>query len=176
VSQGNNFGIGMITATDTDNTIQDNEVVGNTNGIFLAAGVQGNTITGNTIIGNPPMQVDVDHSSNPGYDIKNMATAGANTITGNLCVTSLNAPCATAPSAPTGSGTENLLEASVCGTGINIRACRETTSVWNAHLTKISPAAKPLENADDTELITAHEYILLRGMAGIDSAGKEKLR
>jgi parallel beta-helix repeat protein len=98
VAQGNNFGIGLVSATDTDNTIEDNEIVGNTNGIFLSTGVQGNTIRGNMILGNPPRQVVADHAANSGYDIKNMS-AGANTFDGNVCVTGLNAPCPAKPSA-----------------------------------------------------------------------------
>ena len=83
----------MVVATNTDNTIEDNEVVGNTNGIFLTTGVRGNTIRRNTIVGNPPVQVAVDHTANSGFDIKNLADAGANNFVGNICVSSLNAPC-----------------------------------------------------------------------------------
>jgi len=83
----------VVAAADTDNTIEANEIVGNANGIFLTAGVQGNTIRRNTIVGNPPVQVAVDHTANSGFDIKNLADAGANTFLGNICVTSLNAPC-----------------------------------------------------------------------------------
>ena len=69
------------------------------NGIFLTAGVQGNAIRGNIIVGNPPVQVAVDHTANSGFDIKNLADAGANTFEGNVCVTSINAPCpSTGPS------------------------------------------------------------------------------
>jgi hypothetical protein len=63
------------------------------NGIFLTAGVQGNAIRGNIIVGNPPVQVAVDHTANSGFDIKNLADAGANTFEGNICVSSVNAPC-----------------------------------------------------------------------------------
>jgi parallel beta-helix repeat protein len=93
VAQGNNFGIGLVAATDTGNVIEDNTVVGNSNGIFLAAGVQGNVIRRNLIVGNPPVQVDLDHASASGVDIKNLADDGANTFRGNRCLTSVNAPC-----------------------------------------------------------------------------------
>jgi hypothetical protein len=63
----------------------------------LTTGVQGNTIRGNIILGNPPVQVAVDHATNIGYDIKNMST-GTNTFDGNVCVTGLNAPCPAKPS------------------------------------------------------------------------------
>jgi len=92
VAQGSNFGIGLIAANDTGNVIEDNTVVGNSNGIFLAAGVQGNVFLRNLIVGNAPVQVEVDHPSG-GVDIKNLADDGANTFRGNVCLTSVNAPC-----------------------------------------------------------------------------------
>jgi hypothetical protein len=73
--------------------IEENTVVANTNGIFLAAGVQGNVIRWNLIVGNPPVQVALDNPSASGVDIKNMANDGANTFRGNICLTSVNAPC-----------------------------------------------------------------------------------
>jgi parallel beta-helix repeat protein len=91
--QGSNFGIGLINAGDTGNVIEENTAVGNTNGIFLAAGVQGNVIRRNLIIGNPPVQVAVDNPSTNGVDIKNLADDGANTFRNNICLTSVNAPC-----------------------------------------------------------------------------------
>lgn len=90
----NNFGIGLPAAVDTDNIIEDNEIVGNSNGIFITSGVQGNTFRRNTILGNPPVQIAVDHTTNPGFDIKNLGDNGVNTFEGNLCMTSVNAPCA----------------------------------------------------------------------------------
>ena len=68
--------------------------MGNTNGIFLTDTVQGNIIRRNLFEGNPPVQVDLDHAAGVGYDIKSLAPAGANTFSGNVCLTSLNAPCA----------------------------------------------------------------------------------
>jgi parallel beta-helix repeat protein len=82
-----------VTASDTGNVIEDNTVVGNSNGIFLAAGVQGNTFRRNLVVGNPAVQVDLDHPDVSGVDIKNLADPGANTFTGNICVTSVNGPC-----------------------------------------------------------------------------------
>jgi len=93
VEQGNNFGIGLVTASDTGNVIEDNAVLGNSNGIFLAAGVAGNTIRRNLIVGNTPVQVSLDHPSASGVDIKNLADDGANLFRGNRCLTAINAPC-----------------------------------------------------------------------------------
>ena len=92
-AQGYDFGIGLVNAAVTDNVIEDNTAVGNANGIYLAAGVQGNIIRGNLVTGNPAVQVAVDHTADAGFDIKNLATAGANTFEGNTCLTSVNAPC-----------------------------------------------------------------------------------
>ncbi len=39
------------------------------------------------------MQVALDYTANGGFDIKNLADAGANAFEGNICVTSVNAPC-----------------------------------------------------------------------------------
>ncbi len=68
MEQGNNFGIGLVSASDTGNVIEENTILGNTNGVFLAPGVAGNVI-------------------------KNLADKGANTFRGNRCLTSINAPC-----------------------------------------------------------------------------------
>jgi parallel beta-helix repeat protein len=92
-AQQNNFGIGLENAGTNDNIVEDNTVIGNTNGLYMTAGVQGNIIRRNLLEGNPPVQVAVDHSANIGFDIKNLADPGANIFVGNICATSLNAPC-----------------------------------------------------------------------------------
>ena len=73
--------------------VEENTAGGNTNGIYLAAGVKGNTIRRNFIVGNPSVQVSVDHTSTSGWDIKNLADDGANTFTRNVCLTGVNARC-----------------------------------------------------------------------------------
>jgi parallel beta-helix repeat protein len=89
----------LVTALDTGNVVEDNIIAGNTNGIFLAAGVQGNIFRRNTITGNSPVQVSLDSPTSSGFDIKNLAAPGANTFVGNTCLTSVNAPCpSTGPS------------------------------------------------------------------------------
>jgi hypothetical protein len=69
--------------------------MGNTNGIvILAAGAQGNLILRNLVIGNPPVQVRVDHPTTTGVDIRNLAApADGNTIQDNVCLTAQNADC-----------------------------------------------------------------------------------
>jgi len=91
--QGNNFDIGVEGTGTNDNVVEENIAFGNSNGLFLTAGVQGNIISGNLFIGNPSVQVSVDHIPDNGFDIKNLATAGDNTFRGNTCFTSMNAPC-----------------------------------------------------------------------------------
>jgi hypothetical protein len=150
--------------------------VGNTNGVFLAAGVQGNTIRGNVITGNPPVQVAIDHSSNTGYDIKNMAAADANTFDGNLCVTGLNAPCPLVPPIEN-SSLAAALEASVCGVRLRSPLCRAPVSAWNDHLVhEIRVGAKPLMTGDRIQLMTAGEYVQARAAAGIERNVEENRR
>jgi parallel beta-helix repeat protein len=83
----------MTAATATGNVIEENTSVGNSNGIYLPAGVQGNTVRRNVLLGNPPVQVAVDHAADTAFDIKNLATPGANVFDNNVCLTALNAPC-----------------------------------------------------------------------------------
>lgn len=71
-------------------------VVGNANGITLVAGVQGNVILRNLVVGNPPIQVSVNNPDTAGVDIRNQATPGSNTLAGNVCLTAVNAPCSSA--------------------------------------------------------------------------------
>lgn len=92
-AQGNNFGIGLESTDTNDNIVEDNTIVGNTNGLFMTATVQGNVIRRNVIIGNPPVQMGLDHTANNGFDIKNLAQPGQNSFTGNACLTAMNAPC-----------------------------------------------------------------------------------
>jgi parallel beta-helix repeat protein len=76
-----------------DNVIEDNTLVGNTNGIVLVPGVEGNVIRHNIVAGNPPVQVSAAFPATDGVDIRNQATPGANTIDDNFCLTSINAAC-----------------------------------------------------------------------------------
>ena len=93
-AQGANFGIGLPNPVDAENIVEDNIIVGNANGIFMNTGVHGNVIQGNLIVGNPPLQVAIDHPDANGFDIKNLGPDdGTNTFRGNTCLTAMNAPC-----------------------------------------------------------------------------------
>jgi parallel beta-helix repeat protein len=73
--------------------IEDNTLVGNTNGILLNAGVERNTIRRNVVTGNPALQISVDYASNPGVDIRNLSGNETNTFQSNICLTGVTAPC-----------------------------------------------------------------------------------
>lgn len=84
----------MVAPGTNDNVIIDNIISGNTNGIVLVAGVEGNVILRNLVVGNPPVQVSASNPGTVGADIRNLAAPGANTLEGNICLTALNAACA----------------------------------------------------------------------------------
>jgi Right handed beta helix region len=92
-ARDNNFGIGLLSAGTNDNVVENNAVGGNTTGLLMSAGVQGNVIRRNLIVGNPPVQLSVENPSTTAVDIQNAAADGANTFEGNICLTSVNAPC-----------------------------------------------------------------------------------
>lgn len=63
-------------------------------GLRLFPGATGNLIRKNLVLGNPGVETSVDHpSATQGFDIRNLATPGANVFIGNTCDTSVNAPC-----------------------------------------------------------------------------------
>jgi putative cofactor-binding repeat protein len=67
--------------------------VGNTNGLYLAAAVEGNIVRRNLFVSNPSVQMAVDHTGTSSFDIKHLADPGKNVFTGNVCMTGMNAPC-----------------------------------------------------------------------------------
>jgi hypothetical protein len=90
------FGLGLLGGV-TDNFIEENVVTGNVTGVRIVATAVRNVFRGNVIAGNPPILVANNAPDNAasGFDILNLAPAGANTFENNTCVTSTNAPCAT---------------------------------------------------------------------------------
>jgi parallel beta-helix repeat protein len=86
------FGIGIV-ATASGNLIEENAVMGNTNGIYLAANTRDTTVRQNTAVGNPGIQVGNSQLSSRAVDILNLAPTGANRFERNVCITSVNAPC-----------------------------------------------------------------------------------
>jgi parallel beta-helix repeat protein len=124
LAQGNNFGIGLEGAGTNNNVVEENTILGNSNGLFLAAAVLGNVIRGNLITGNPSVQVSTDNPSGSGLDIKNLTPAGANAFVGNTCVTAVNAPCPSVGPSLTASPNPIPVAAGAIG--------GQTTLSWNA--------------------------------------------
>jgi parallel beta-helix repeat protein len=160
----------MPASIDTDNTVEENEIVGNANGIFIAPGVQGNTFRANTIVGNPPVQVAVDHTDNMGYDVKNLADDGANIFHDNICLTAINAPCPALSPHPNSSIADQL-QFSGCATHPPASSCRLTVGEWDHYLTiKVSPGARPLGIGDRFQRMTVQQYLQSRIAAGFGSS------
>jgi parallel beta-helix repeat protein len=119
-----NFCIGVEGTGTNNNVIEENIALGNSNGLYLTAGTQGNIIHGNTLTGNPAVQTDVDHPSDSGVDILNLANGGDNAFVGNVCMTSVNAPCSTlAPSLTASPNPIPIAVGAILG---------QTTINWNA--------------------------------------------
>lgn len=141
--------------------------MGNANGIYLTSGVQGNTIRGNTLVGNPPVQVATDHTTNTGYDIKSQADIGANTFDSNVCISGLNAPCPAA-SPDANSQLADELQAVACGTYPPKPSCQWNVSQWNWFLVnKINASAPVLVLGDGTQMMTVQQYLQARAAAGL---------
>jgi parallel beta-helix repeat protein len=79
--------------------VEENAVTGNTYGIILGAGSRETVVRGNTVIGNPAIQVSISHPGVRAVDILNLAPQGQTTFERNVCLTAVNAPC---PVLPTG--------------------------------------------------------------------------
>ena len=161
----------MPNPADKDNIIEDNTIVGNAIGIVIAPGTTGNVFRGNLVVGNPPVQVSLDHGANPGVDILNGAAANANTFDSNVCLTGVSAPCpAVAPD--TNSMLESELQSVACGTYPPAVSCQLSASQWNWYLiNKINPQAAPLILSDATQLattMTVEQYIQARSAAGLN--------
>ena len=93
MAQGGNFGIGLTSANANDNVVEDNIVLGNTNGIILVAGALRNTFRRNLVVGNPPTQLALDYPSANFADVRNLSGSDTNVFQANICLTSVNAPC-----------------------------------------------------------------------------------
>lgn len=150
--------------------VEDNTIIGNTNGIVIAAGTSGNVFRGNFVVGNPPVQVSLDHGTNPGADIKNGAAPDANTFDSNVCLTAVSAPCpAVLPDAS--SALETELQSVACGTYPPATSCQLTSSQWNWYLTnKVNPQAALLILNDPSQLtvqLTVQQYVQARAAAGL---------
>ena len=167
VAPGNNFGIGLVSANVTANLFEENTAVGNANGLYLVAGVQGNIFRRNFLAGNPPVQIAVDHAANGGFDIKNLADAGKNLFEDNVCLTSVNAPCPAVSSSAT-SFLESQLQFVACGNYPPVPSCRLSVNQWNWYMiNKIDPKAEVLSINDGSQVMTVRQYVQARTEAGL---------
>lgn len=82
------------------NTIDDNTISGNTNGIFIASTVGENKIRQNVVVGNPAIQSGNTRPAVQAVDILNLSPTGRTIFERNVCITSVNAPCAAARPQP----------------------------------------------------------------------------
>jgi hypothetical protein len=93
----NNFGLGLL-GVSQNNLVENNNIGGNINGVYLGGGgqVTGNIFRDNIIAGNPPAQVLNTFGSAIGTDIQDFSPAGTNSFDGNYCLTYAGAgpgPC-----------------------------------------------------------------------------------
>ncbi len=100
-NNNNDLGVGLI-GNSSGNSIEDNSIGGNANGLLLQVNTTGNLIRLNVIAGNPPSQFSKDYGAAIGADVKDEATANGarNTFDRNWRVTYLGpgpAPCTNLP-------------------------------------------------------------------------------
>ena len=86
------FGIGVI-AGASGNVIDQNTVMGNTNGLLLGAATRNTRVRANTVLGNPAIQSGNTRPDATAVDILNLSPAGQTTFEDNVCATAVNAPC-----------------------------------------------------------------------------------
>lgn len=88
------FGIGVI-GTASGNTVDENNISGNTNGILIGAATRQTRIRQNNVVGNPGIQVSNASPEVRAVDILNLSTPGEAVIEGNVCLTAVGATCLT---------------------------------------------------------------------------------
>jgi parallel beta-helix repeat protein len=145
--------------------VEENTVFGNSNGLYLTATVQGNIIRRNLFVGNPAVQVSMDHPPGGGFDIKSVAGPALNTFVGNVCITGMNAPCPTLVVS-----LADDLQSLGCLTRSPVASCQLNVSQWNYYLTTfIDPNAAVLAVGDGTQEMTVQQYVQARSAAGLSS-------
>ncbi|MBI3049456.1 MAG: right-handed parallel beta-helix repeat-containing protein [Acidobacteria bacterium] len=108
----NDFGVGLTGLGSTGNVVEENAIVGNTNGVRISPGLGGNLVRRNIITGNPPVQLNVTFGAFGGVDILNLGPAGANAFEENLCLTYSGPGPAPCPNIPKFAGHHNTSQAS----------------------------------------------------------------
>jgi len=86
-----NFGVGIM---GSNNIVEANSGVGNSNGIVVFPNAANNSIRQNVAVGNPPIQQSNSLPTSGGVDIWDQSPPGNNNVfVGNLCLTATNASC-----------------------------------------------------------------------------------
>ena len=84
----------------SNNIVEANTAVGNSNGIVVYPLAANNSIRQNLAVGNPPIQQSTSVPTGGGADIWDQSPPGNNnSFVGNMCLTALNAPCSASGSA-----------------------------------------------------------------------------
>ena len=84
----------------SNNTVEANTAVGNSNGIVVFPLAANNAVRQNLAVGNPPIQQSTSVPAGGGVDIWDQSPpSNNNTFAGNLCLTAVNASCSSATSA-----------------------------------------------------------------------------
>jgi parallel beta-helix repeat protein len=84
----------------SNNIVEANTAVGNSNGIVVYPLGANNSIRQNLAVGNPPIQQSTSVPTGGGADIWDQSPpSNNNTFIGNMCLTAVNAPCSAASSA-----------------------------------------------------------------------------
>jgi len=151
----NNFGLGLLGASQ-DNLVERNKFGGNINGVYLGAGagVIGNVIRLNLIVGNPPAQVSKDYGKAIGADIQDLSPAGANTFEDNRCLTYAGAgpsPCPNVGKPQNGEDTEQGEAAAFWRNRLAFPQTRLSDAVFHRSrrlLPNAAASAQPRQTAD----------------------------
>ena len=78
----------------SNNIVEANTAVGNSNGIVVFPLASNNAVRQNLAVGNPPIQQSTSLPTGGGVDIWDQSPASNNnTFIGNQCVTATNTPC-----------------------------------------------------------------------------------
>jgi parallel beta-helix repeat protein len=84
----------------SNNIIEANTAVGNSNGIVVFPAASNNAVRQNLAVGNPPIQQSNSVPTGGGADIWDQSPpSNNNTFAGNLCLTGVNVSCSASSSA-----------------------------------------------------------------------------
>jgi len=84
----------------SNNIVEANSAVGNSNGIVVFPLAANNSIRQNLAVGNPPIQQSTSVPTGGGVDIWDQSPPNNNnTFSGNTCITAVNASCPSMSSA-----------------------------------------------------------------------------